>query len=136
MADVTRQVIPALLLARMLAVPAVRLLPLSVIVQRCTLGPPPSARDDVVAAIQRGEAVLRRIPRSSGTCLTRSIARLCAGRRAGLALRFVLGVRRDDAGAVEAHAWLELDGALFMEADPNVPCLFAPIFSHAPGAHP
>lgn len=75
------------------------------------------------------EALLRTFPRGSGTCLTRALARAYALRRAGVPVRFVLGVRADDAGAPSAHAWLELDGAPFLEARPENLRLFQVIWS-------
>ena len=71
---------------------------------------------EVAAEVVRGvEALLRMFPRGGGTCLTRALARAFALRRAGLPVRFVLGVRADAAGAPSGHSWLELDGRPFLE---------------------
>jgi hypothetical protein len=88
---------------------------------------------DVAAAVAAVDSVMRRLPRGGGTCLTRSLARLWAGRGLGLPLRFVLGVRTVD-GAVQAHAWLELSGEPFAEKDPHKLQAFQRIYEHPPGA--
>ena len=122
------RVVPALVAARAVVVPAVRLTTLPTMMRWCRVVGQRSDSNAVVEVIGRIEAVWRRLPRGSGTCLTRSLWRLYAGRRAGLPLHFVIGVRMSATKEVEAHAWLELDGELFMEADPAVPAGFTRAF--------
>lgn len=43
-------------------------------------------------------------------CLTRSLVLYRLLRQAGQPVEFVMGVRRDPAGGIMAHAWLEQDG--------------------------
>ena len=49
------------------------------------------------------------------TCLYRSLVRYRVLRRRGLDVRFVVGAGAAKRGDFEAHAWLELDGAVFAE---------------------
>lgn len=58
-----------------------------------------------------------RIPGMPRTCLYRSLARYAVLRRAGVPVRFVMGVA--PSGGEEAHAWLELDGRPFEELGPR-----------------
>jgi hypothetical protein len=68
------------------------------------------------------DGVLARIPGLPNTCLYRALGRYAAYRRLGVDVRFVMGLRRPgpsptdpDAGALDGHAWLELDGRPFAE---------------------
>lgn len=45
-----------------------------------------------------------------GTCLSKSLALHTLLRRRGIDTRLRLGVRKDQASGIRAHAWLELDG--------------------------
>ena len=55
------------------------------------------------------------------TCLYRSLVRYALLREAGVAARFVMGVRSDgdgddrDGGDLDGHAWIELDGRTLFE---------------------
>ena len=55
------------------------------------------------------------------TCLRRATVLYGLLRRAGRPVELVIGVRRDAAGRVAAHAWLEWDAAPYLEADPAIP---------------
>lgn len=50
-----------------------------------------------------------------GTCLRRAAVLYYLLRAAGRAVEICIGVRRDDNGVLLAHAWLLLDGALYLE---------------------
>jgi hypothetical protein len=56
------------------------------------------------------------------TCLRRAAVLYGLLRRAGRPIELVIGVRRDagTAGRLSAHAWLERDGAPYLEADPAI----------------
>lgn len=58
--------------------------------------------------------IARRLP---GECVVQAVvlARLLA--RGGRSPKVKLGVRRGESGQVEAHAWVELDGGRFLDAD-------------------
>jgi hypothetical protein len=71
--------------------------------------------DDARSAVAAVEAVLWRLPRGRGTCLTRALGRALALRLHRVPFVFVLGVRRGTNGGPEAHAWLELAGAPWRE---------------------
>jgi len=129
MSEVSHVVVPAMFTGRVLAL-ALRISTLPAIMNRCQLAPRRLDVDDVVDAMTSVERVWRLLPRGSGTCLTRSVWRAHAGRRAGLPLRFVIGVRMTSTKQIKAHAWLELDGALFMEAKPETPAGFTRMFEH------
>jgi hypothetical protein len=67
-----------------------------------------------------------RILRSLGgpwryTCLRRSAVLYHLLRRAGRPVELWLGVRRDSAGALAAHAWLVRDGRPYLEPQPSHP---------------
>jgi hypothetical protein len=78
-----------------------------------------------MAAELRGEA-------EEKPCLPRAVALYGEARALGYEPRLVLGVRRRDAsgtpvaGAIESHAWLELDGQPFLE-DPATPTRYETI---------
>jgi hypothetical protein len=56
------------------------------------------------------------------TCLRRAAVLYALLRRAGRPVALVIGVRRegDTARRLSAHAWLERDGAPYLEADPAI----------------
>lgn len=54
------------------------------------------------------------------TCLKRAGVLYALLRRAGVEVELHIGVKRDDAGALAAHAWLMRNGAPFLE-DPESP---------------
>lgn len=114
-ADALRIALP-LLAARALAPLVARWVPLPRALQFAVVKGP--ALDVEVAAevVVGVEALLRLFPKGGGTCLTRSLARAFALRRAGVPVRFVLGVRTDAHGEAAGHSWLELKGAPFLEA--------------------
>ncbi|UJR80436.1 lasso peptide biosynthesis B2 protein [Sandaracinus amylolyticus] len=84
-------------------------------------------REDVTAGIAFGEGVSRRCAIGPDTCLYRALARYALLRESGYAPRFVMGVDEDDVAS--GHAWLELDGAPFLE--PGSP-RFCRTFEHPP----
>ena len=53
------------------------------------------------------------------TCLRRSVVLYYLVRRAGRSAVLHLGVRRDAAGGLEAHAWLSRDGVPLLEPPTN-----------------
>jgi hypothetical protein len=57
------------------------------------------------------ETVARSVPRA--TCLTQALAADALLRRSGRSPHLRIGVARD-AGALEAHAWIELDGRVLV----------------------
>jgi hypothetical protein len=62
------------------------------------------------------DRVLERLPPPwHRTCLKRALVLLYLIRRAGGTAELHVGVRRDDAGALLAHAWLMRGGALHLE---------------------
>ncbi len=89
----------------------VRLAPLPTILAQLSEG--------AVAVDARGlpwtERVLDRVPLLPRTCLYRSLSRYAILRRAGRPAVFVMGVRRGATGAVEGHAWIEIEGRPYRE---------------------
>ena len=86
-------------------------------------GPPARAAkvDDALLA-RWVERVLYALPGPwHHTCLRRATVLYGLLRRAGRPVELVIGVRRDAAGGVAAHAWLERDAAPYLEADPAIP---------------
>jgi hypothetical protein len=73
----------------------------------------PSRR--TLRGLSLGEAVVHRLRVVPDTCLYRSFARYAVLRRAGVPAELVLGVRARD-GAIEGHAWIEIDGEPFRES--------------------
>ncbi len=54
------------------------------------------------------------------TCLRRATVLAALLRREGRVAEVVIGVRRDEAGALEAHAWVRCDGVEpFLESEPD-----------------
>jgi hypothetical protein len=73
----------------------------------------PADGERVAAAVDR---LLAPLPWPwTGTCLRRSAVLFALARRGGLDPRLCVGVRRDEQGVVRAHAWLERDGAPWLE---------------------
>ena len=68
---------------------------------------------DASAAIVLGERIARRARLDPDTCLYRALARYALLHRAGHAPRFVMGI--DEHDPASGHAWVELDGAPFLE---------------------
>jgi hypothetical protein len=64
----------------------------------------PELPSDVVRAVYRAE---RYVPRSN--CLSRAAASCAMLRRRGVRARIRVGARRDSAGGLRAHAWVECD---------------------------
>lgn len=74
--------------------------------------------DDALRTVARAEALIRRAPGVPDTCLYRALGRFSTLRRLGASSsRFVMGVRKDD-GVLVGHAWVEVDGAPVLEAEP------------------
>lgn len=68
------------------------------------------------------ETLLRRLPPPwRYTCLRRGIVLYYLLHKAGSRATLHIGVRRDPAGAFQAHAWLTRDGALLLEPAGNEP---------------
>lgn len=89
---------------------------------------------DVVGRVRRADAALRRaerlLPRRP-SCLVRALALAELLARAGVPGSLIrLGVRRDGE-AMDAHAWVELDGRVVGD-DPRVARRFTPLGSVAP----
>jgi hypothetical protein len=126
------RLLPALVAARAVVPLAVRTVALPTFLQRAPVrtSEPPVVIDDAIAVIRGFEATLRRLPRGTGTCLTRSLWRVVALRRGGIPVDFVLGVRADPRGRPVGHAWLELDGAPFLELRPEQLRHFARAWTH------
>lgn len=126
-ARVAARLLPALVAARAVVPLAVRATSLPSLLQHAPLNTDeaPVDIDDAVRVIEGFEAALRRFPRGTGTCLTRTLWRAIALRRAGVAVDVVLGVRKDAAGRPEGHAWLEREGAPFLERRPEHLAQFA-----------
>jgi hypothetical protein len=118
---IAARLLPALVAARAVVPLAVRATSLPALLRRAPLNraEAPVDVDDAVAVIEAFEAALRLLPRGTGTCLTRTLWRAIALRRGGIAVDVVLGVRKDAAGRPEGHAWLERDGAPFLERRPE-----------------
>jgi hypothetical protein len=72
---------------------------------------PPRVRAGRVSAEQCGHAIRRagRLARGA-TCLARAVAAECLLRREGWHPTLSLGVTRDAAGQLRAHAWVISDG--------------------------
>ncbi|MBA2293103.1 MAG: lasso peptide biosynthesis B2 protein [Gemmatimonadales bacterium] len=70
--------------------------------------------------------LLRRLPWPwRHTCLRRSAVLYHLLRRGGRAVELCVGVRRDEANALAAHAWLSLDGQPYLESGSEMPHEFA-----------
>jgi hypothetical protein len=79
---------------------------------RCAPGPAgdgPRSPEALVRAVRR---VSRFVPCAS--CLTQALAAEVLLRRAGHTPRLRIGLRRDDAGTLRAHAWVELLGQVVL----------------------
>jgi hypothetical protein len=72
----------------------------------------PAALDDARRErVQRGVSLaLALLGRARRPCVPRSLAVYARLREAGLEPVFVSGVRRDERGDIDGHAWLELGG--------------------------
>jgi hypothetical protein len=70
------------------------------------------------------------------TCLRRAAVLYALLRRAGRPTELWIGVRREKPGTpMVAHAWLTLDGAPYVEPDPQHPARHTPI-AHFPDLEP
>ncbi|MBE0592472.1 MAG: lasso peptide biosynthesis B2 protein [Gemmatimonadales bacterium] len=67
-----------------------------------------SLRDQIVWAVERAN---RFVP-GRGTCLHEALAGQVILVRRGFRARLQIGVKKDDAGNLAAHAWVEVDGAV------------------------
>ncbi len=70
---------------------------------------------DADAAWWVDRALGRLPPPWNGTCLRRAAVLYYLLRAAGRAVEICIGVRRDENGTLLAHAWLLLDGTLYLE---------------------
>ena len=68
------------------------------------------------------------------TCLKRAAVLYYLLRRAGQPVEIWIGVRRDDGGALAAHAWLVRDGAPYLERDVEAAAIHAVIARFPEGA--
>lgn len=68
------------------------------------------------------------------TCLKRAAVLYHLLRRAGQPVEIWIGVRRDDVGALAAHAWLVRDGAPYLERDVEAAAIHAVIARFPEGA--
>jgi hypothetical protein len=76
--------------------------------------PDPTVDDESLA--EWVDRVLQRMPPPwRKTCLKRAIVIQSLLRRAGRPAELRIGVRRDEAGNLAAHAWLARDGLLYLE---------------------
>lgn len=71
------------------------------------------------------------------TCLKRAVVLFALLRRSGINVELHIGVKRDDAGALAAHAWLVRDGHTYLEPSDSMPATFQVItrFPEPVGAH-
>ncbi len=84
---------------------------------------PPEAWDGALA--EWVDRVLAKLPPPwRRTCLKRALVLLYLTRRAGGAVLLQVGVRRDERGDLVAHAWLERDGAAYLEPGTERPETF------------
>ena len=83
---------------------------------------------DDVSLARWVDRVLRRLPGPwHRTCLKRAAVLYHLLRRAGRPVEIWIGVRRDGAGALAAHAWLMRDGTPYLEPSPDAIPLHAVI---------
>jgi hypothetical protein len=60
------------------------------------------------------DIAVRYVP--GATCLVRALTAMAVLELTGVRAKLQLGVRKTDAGCVEAHAWVETDGAVIVGA--------------------
>jgi hypothetical protein len=75
--------------------------------------------DEIALGIRQAERIARLLRMQPDTCLFRALTRYAALRRAGQRPRFVMGIDANDPDV--GHAWIELEGAPFLE--PALPTL-------------
>lgn len=83
------------------------------------------------------DGILHRLPGPwRHTCLKRSAVLFHLLRSAGRSVELRIGVRRDDAGRLQAHAWLVKDGELYLESNPEMTLTHSVLarFPEAPGS--
>jgi hypothetical protein len=73
------------------------------------------APDDAVLADYVGHQLSRLPPPWRYTCLRRGIVLYHLLRRAGRPIALHIGVRKNERGVLQAHAWLVKDGAPYLE---------------------
>jgi len=89
----------------------------------------PTAPDDDLMAAYVSQLLYRLPPPWRHTCLKRGVVLYWLLRRAGSPVALHIGVRKDDAGALAAHAWLVKDGRPYLEQDPAHSARFTEIAS-------
>lgn len=114
-------------LAALVIPPLIHVIPLHRLASRLgrpAAGAAPPPEDARAAAWVDG--VLRHLPWPwRHTCLRRSAVLYHLLRRAGQPVELHIGVRRESAGALAAHAWLVRDGEPYLEARPEQIANFA-----------
>jgi hypothetical protein len=67
------------------------------------------------------DRLLRRLPWPwRHTCLKRSSTLFVLLRRAGRPVQLCVGARRGSTGEFQAHAWLTMNGQVYLESDPQI----------------
>ena len=82
------------------------------------------APDDAILADYVGKRLRQLPPPWRYTCLRRSVVLFYLMRHGGRSVELHIGVRRNDAGALQAHAWLVKDGAPYLEPNREKHCSF------------
>jgi hypothetical protein len=77
--------------------------------------PSDSSATDVVWAVK---AASRYVPKA--TCLTQSLTAHCLLDRLGYPAKLQIGVARGKEGALEAHAWVEIEGETLIGSLPDL----------------
>jgi hypothetical protein len=84
--------------------------------RRVSLPRSASATEDVIPLVHRAvRRAARFMPRA--TCLTRSLSVHAMLGRRGIATQLRIGVAKDEAGRLLAHAWLERDGVKLVASE-------------------
>ncbi len=91
------------------------------------IGPPDPGLDDRALAAWVDRLLYAAPPPWRRTCLTRGTVMFHLLRRAGRPVELKIGVRRDGARNLAAHAWLVLHGAPYLEAEDHPSQAFADI---------
>jgi hypothetical protein len=90
--------------------------------------------DEALVAARVDRWLARLPPPWRHTCLKRAAVLFHLLAHAGRPATLVIGVRRDTAGALGAHAWLVREGTVILETDPAHSAAFREIARFGPGA--